>query len=284
MKIINPQVIKKHLTVILIVAAVLLLTGGVLAFQRISAQKQAEADAQPVEEVDLSFDAAGLYALLTPRNDGNALVLNLKRTASYDKISYELAYNDEEGVERGVMGDINTKDKKGEYEQEILFGTCSRNVCKYDKGVENGTLTLHIRKGREAYRMITQWHLQKPELASGVLTSGDSHFTYKIDSKSPDLSEVKFTIINDLSGAPKLPNEKTVTGKVYALNTVVAQNLAKGAVTIELSETPIEGSKIARYDEAQNKWIEYETEIADGKLTASLDGSGVVAVLSPKKS
>ncbi len=130
-------------------------------------------------EVDISFDPEGPYALLFPRRDGNALVLNLKRTASYDGISYELAYN-AEGIDRGVIGAIDTKGKKGEYEQEILFGTCSKNVCKYDTGVENGTLTLHIRKGDKAFRMITQWHLQKPDVALGDLTSGDSHFKLKV--------------------------------------------------------------------------------------------------------
>jgi hypothetical protein len=92
--------------------------------------------------------------VLTPRKDGNAMNVNIKRVASYDSISYELAYTSE-GIDRGVVGTINTADKKPEYDQEVLFGTCSKNVCKYDTGVENGTLVLHIKKGSEAYRMTT---------------------------------------------------------------------------------------------------------------------------------
>src|SRR3989344_5997324 len=167
------------ITAILIIVLIFIGVGGVLAFQGLTAKQSG-----PTEEIDLTFDAEGPFALLFPRRDGNALSLNLQRTGSYDSISYELAYTstpdekvvagskiseDGEGntsgsIDRGVMGTIDTKEKKGEYEQEILFGTCSKNVCKYDKGVENGTLTLHIKKGNKAFRMITQWHLQKPDV------------------------------------------------------------------------------------------------------------------------
>ena len=65
---------------------------------------------QVTEEVDITFDSEGPYALLIPRRDGNALILNLKRTSSYDKITYELAYNAEE-IDRGVMGEVKTDEK-----------------------------------------------------------------------------------------------------------------------------------------------------------------------------
>src|SRR3989338_11198368 len=230
-------------TVILIGIIILLLFGGWFAFQKFTAQNSG-----PVEEVDLTFDAEGPFSILSPRRDGNALVLNIKRTSSYDSISYDLAYtstpdeikvtgskisDDGEGssgesIDRGVSGTIDAKDKKGEYQQEILFGTCSKNVCKYDKGVENGTLTLHIKKGSKAYRMITQWHLQKPDVALGSLASGDGHLIYKIEGDRQSLSNIGFTIINDLTGVPKLPSGKVVLGKVYSLNVPDAKELSKG--------------------------------------------------------
>lgn len=271
------KILKKHTTLFLIALIMVFFVGGLFVYQKIFSRSQIE---QPVNEVDLNFDPEGPYALLFPRRDGNALVLNLKRTASYDKITYELAYN-AEGIDRGVMGEINTKEKKGEYEQEILFGTCSKNVCKYDKGVENGTLTLHILKDDQAYRMITQWHLQQPDLALGNLTSGDSHLSYKIGSKDSELSLVKYTIINELTGAPKLPTDKAVVGKVYAINTPIAKTLPKGVVTIELVEDPPPGSRIARYSERENRWVLMDTKVDGSKLTANVDGAGVVTVLSP---
>ncbi len=257
---------------------IVFLVGAYLGYNKIVNSEQP----QNLSEVDLLFDPEGPYALLYPRRDGNALVLNIKRTASYDAISYELAYTSE-GIDRGVIGEINTGEKKGEYEQEILFGTCSKNVCKYDTGVENGTLTLHIKKGKQSFRMITLWHLQKPDIALGKLISGDNHLLYQIDHSSPNLSLINYSIINDLSAAPKLPSDKTVIGKVYGVNAPVAKSMPGGQVTIELSDNPLTDAKISHFDESENKWIEYDTKIEGNKLSAKLNNAGIITVLSSKK-
>ncbi len=284
------------ITYILILALIILGTGGIVAFGKISSKP-----AGPVEEIDLAFDAEGPYALLYPRRDGNAMVLSLQRTSSYDFISYELAYTSnpdeismvgskitEDGeskgpgsIDRGVMGTIDTKEKKGEYEQEILFGTCSKNVCKYDKGVENGTLTLHIKKGNKAYRMSTQWHLQKPDVALGNLTSGDGHLIFKVDGDRQVLSNIGFTIINDLTGVPKLPSGKSVLGKVYALNSIIAKQLGSGSVSLELAENPPDGVKLYRFNGSE--WKELDTKLDGSKLSSKSSGAGIFAVLVPSK-
>lgn len=266
--------VTQKITLLLVFVIILLGVSGYIIYNKFINKSST----QVVQEVDLPFDPEGLYALLYPRRDGNAMVLNIKRTATYDAISYELAYSSE-GVDRGVMGIIDTKQKKGEYEQEILFGTCSKNVCKYDKDVENGTLTLHIKKGYQLFRMITLWHLQKPGVSLGVLTSGDGHFTYKIDPKAADLALVQYTIINDLSGAPKLPEKMGVVGKVYSLNASVAKIIPPAQVSIELADIPPKGSKIARFDEVKNDWIFYDTKIDGSKLSASIEVGGIFTVL-----
>lgn len=281
------------ITVVLVIALILMGAGGLIVFQRFTTKPSG-----PVEEIDLSFDPEGPYAQLFPRRDGNALVLNLKRTGSYDSISYELAYTSnpdetvvkgnkvsEDGdgksaggsIDRGVVGSIDTKEKKGEYEQEILFGTCSKNVCKYDKGVENGTLTLHIKKGDKAYKMVTQWHLQKPDVALGSLTSGDGHLVYKVDGDRATLANIGYSIINDLTGVPKLPAGKSVTGKVYSLNVPIAKELKSGQVSLELVEQPINEAKLFRFD--GSKWQELDTKIEDSKLSAKAEGAGIFVVL-----
>lgn len=291
--------VSAHKTIVLIVALILLGILGYSGFQKISSQQ-----AGPVIEVDLAFDGEGPYALLFPRRDGNAVVLNIKRTSSYDSISYDLAYisnaletaisgtkvlDEGEGessggsIDRGVSGTIETKEKKGEYEQEILFGTCSKNVCKYDKGVENGTLTLHIKKGKLAYRMITQWHLQKPDVALGVLTSGDGHFHYKIDADRTALSNVGFSIINDLTGVPKLPSGKVVTGKVYSLNAPIAKELPAGDVTLELAENPGSEAKIYKFNHNKSEWEALETKVNGSEFSGRASGAGIFAVLINKK-
>lgn len=291
------KIAESKINIILAAGLIIVVLLGYFTYQKFIANKQQEV---VVEETDLSFDPEGPYALLYPRRDGNALVLNLKRTASYDKISYELAYTSQPDnttsnskksdgeentagtIDRGVMGELNTKDKKGEYEQEILFGTCSKNVCKYDKGVENGTLTLHIKKGNRAYRIVTLWHLQKPYIVLGKLISGDGHLVYQTNP-SANLSLVDYSIINDLSGAPKLPSDKTILGKVYSVNAPVAKSMPEATVTLELSDIPVENAKIARFDDSSNKWIEVDTKIDGNKLIAKLNNAGIITVLSPKK-
>lgn len=285
-------------TVILIGILILLLIGGYFAFQKFSSQ-----NVDPLEEVDLTFDAEGPFAILSPRRDGNALILNIKRTSSYDSISYDLAYSstpeeikvtgskisdDGEGegaggsIDRGVSGTIDAQDKKGEYEQEILFGTCSKNVCKYDKGVENGTLTLHIKKGNKAYKMNTQWHLQKPDVALGNLTSGDGHLIYEVSADRQALSIVGFSIVNDLTGVPKLPSGKIASGKVYSLNVAQTKELPAGDVTLELADNPGSGAKIYRYNHNKSEWTELDTKVEGSKFSAKADGAGIFAVLISK--
>lgn len=287
-----------HKTTVILIGILILL--GVLGWLWV--QKFASKESGPVEEIDLVFDAEGPYAQLIPRRDGNALILNLKRTSTYDEITYELSYTslpdttiisgkkitDEEGsaegsIDRGVAGTIDTKDKKGEYEQEILFGTCSKNVCKYDQGVENGTLNLKIKKGKKIYKMITEWHLQKVDVALGVLTSGDQHFSYKLETDSETLVNIGFSIINDLTGVPKLPSSKVVLGKVYGLNVPLAKTLPSGDVSLEMAETPPDGAKLYRYDASGSKWEELETKIEGSKLSSKAAGAGIFAVLTSKK-
>lgn len=280
-------------TVILILALIgLVFVGGVFAQKMFSKP--------PIiveEEVDMPFDPEGPFALLVPRRDGNALILNIKRVSSYDNISYELAYQSD-GIDRGVQGTLNTKDRSSEYTQEILFGTCSKGDtfstlhCVFDKNVENGTLTLRIKGTPEktanktkllqkVYKMTTTWHLQKPDVALGKLNSGDGHFAYSLGRNitRQELGVVGFSIINDLSAVPKIPDGNTILGKVYALNVPTAKRLKEGDVLIELAEKPTDGAKIAQFIESENKWNILETNIDGSKLTAKASREGIFTVL-----
>lgn len=284
----------KSRTNIVLVAVLVVIIGG-LSFAGFKFLNKPKPEL-PIQEVDLPFDPEGPYAILAPRSDGNAAALSITRVASYDFISYELAYQSE-GIDRGVQGSLDAKGKKSEYSQEILFGTCSQGYttgaahCVFDKNVENGSLTLKIKKPLEkdakfvtVYKMITTWHLQKPDVALGVITSGDSHFTYKTSAKREELALVGWSIVNDLSGAPKLPEGKKFLGKVYAFNLPTAKEFPKGEVVIELADKPTQDAKIARYIEAKNEWEMLDTKVKDSKLTAQVGGAGIFAVLvnSPK--
>lgn len=252
-----------------------------MAFQKFTTKPEG-----PIEEIDLSFDPEGSYALLYPRRDGNALVLDIARVASYSEFAYQLSYTDGEGIERGA-GFLDTWIKlpegKGNYEQELIFGSCSRNVCKYDEGVENGTLILRLKKGQKVYRATALWHLQKPDVALGVLTSGDGHLVYKLDAEREQLSNISFSITADLTGVPKLPSGKEVLGKVYSLNVPVAKELPGGLVSLELADNPPDEAKLYEYIQSKNEWQELATETLGSKLSAKAEGAGIFVVLVPKK-
>jgi hypothetical protein len=259
----------------------------------------------PLEEIELSFDANGPYALLEPRRDGNAIILNIKRVAGVEKISYELAYQsslsvEEQGqadeltsVERGVQGEINGVDSsKSEYSQEILFGTCSKGDtfstlhCVFDKGVEFGTLTLRIyekptreSKTQKVYKFVTPWRMQKPDVALGKIFSADNHFGFSTTASRQDLSNVGYTIVHDLSGAPKLDGNLSFVGKVYALNVPTAKKFPSGSVTIEMAEDVAAGASIARYSVEKNNWELLNSQISKSTIKAEASEAGLFGVV-----
>lgn len=279
-----PTIFKSRTNLILIGVLILIIISSFLGFKKFFIRPTSTA---VLDEVDLPFDPEGPYALLYPRRDGNALVLNIKRVSSYDAISYDLAYQSQ-GIDRGVHGDIKklgSTEGKAEYSQEILFGTCSQGFtsggahCVFDKDVENGTLTLHIQKDQKAYRMITTWHLQLPDVALGNLTSGDGHFNYKTEASKDELNLVGYSIINDLSGVPKLPSGKVVSGKVYALEVPQAKTLPKGQVSLELADKT--NGSLYEYEDSKNDWVPLVTKTGSSSATlvANGDGTGIFAVL-----
>lgn len=297
MESLKEKILANKLTVGLITAIVILAIGGFSIFKALTSPKTSD---QPLQEVELNFDAEGPYALLQPRRDGNALILNIKRVSSYDDISYELSYSSkidnqgavsEEGeesagaIDRGVQGTLDTKAKKNEYSQEILFGTCSKGDtisplhCVFDKGVENGTLILRIRKGNLVHKMTTTWHLQQPDVALGKISSGDGNFTYTTTESRENLNLVGYTIVNDLTGVPKIPEGKQVFGKVYALNVPPSRTMVKGGVAIELAENPPANAKIARFDESKNDWEMLDTKVDGGMVSATSPSGGIFAVI-----
>lgn len=251
---------------------------------------------RPTAEVDLSFDPEGLYALLYPRRDGNAINLRISRAAGYDTIHYELAYQSTnefgEQMDRGVTGDIDTKNKHSDYDEEILFGTCSRGNtwdplhCVFDRNVENGTLTLMIQRGSTLYKMITAWHMQRPDIALGRISSADNHFTYQVKATTASEDEMRqrlaltgFVMVNDLSGVPKLPSGKRVLGKVYALNAPLGKDFLPGTVSLELAENPPPDASLGYFKVDGDAWQLLDSKISGSTVTAEASSSGIFAVL-----
>lgn len=288
---------------LLLILVVLIIGGGVLFANLIKPTKVV----LPIQEVDMSFDPNGPYAILEPRRDGNAIILNIKRVSGYQKIAYELAYqsnlnSDEQAdggngsVERGVQGEIQDVDgSKSEYSQEILFGTCSKGDtfstlhCVFDTGVEFGTLTLRIyenpakdAKVQKVYKFVIPWRLQKPDVALGKIFSADNHFGYITTASRGDLANIGYTIVQDLSGAPKLDDQEAFLGKVYALNVPTAKQFPSGTVTMELADSIPDGATIAEYSSSNGKWENLKSTISKSTIQAVASDAGFFAIVKTK--
>ena len=198
------------------------------------------------------------FVSLTPRADGKEFTLEIERIRNAETIEYELVYLSK-GFSRGVIGSIDL-DGETSVSRKLLLGTCSRGVCKYDEGVENGTLTLRFRESEGVRKFMAGFHLQQ---GGEELTSIDGNF--KLEGQfSPDL----FYLIMSTIGLPQAI-EGRVVGQPYGVFTSGSKKIKKSTVTLSLPGAKDE-AKI--YFWSGKKW----TPVAD-----SVDALGVfVAVAS----
>ncbi len=73
--------------------------------------------------------------IVTPRlrRDRKALIVNLSNLGAVSSLSYELTYMAGD-VSQGVAGTITPKGELSA-QRELLFGTCSKNVCRYHTNI-----------------------------------------------------------------------------------------------------------------------------------------------------
>lgn len=80
----------------------------------------------------------GVYPKL--RADRRALVINFSNLQNARNVSYMLVYQTST-QEEGAMGAINLTGSSSA-SQELLFGTCSKNICRYHTGINNTRLEI----------------------------------------------------------------------------------------------------------------------------------------------
>lgn len=67
------------------------------------------------------------------RSDRRALIVNFSNLGVVSSFSYELIYTSS-SIPQGVAGTITPRGEEST-QRELLFGTCSRNVCRYHTGI-----------------------------------------------------------------------------------------------------------------------------------------------------
>lgn len=97
------------------------------------------------EQVELPPVDSSVKVDLVARDDKKAVVLKISSIPKgTESIEYELSYDTSAGLPKGALGTIRLKDGEVSVEREILLGTCSRNICKYDEGVTKISLILRF--------------------------------------------------------------------------------------------------------------------------------------------
>lgn len=70
------------------------------------------------------------------RGDRLAIIVNFSNLSVASSVSYTLSYNSR-GTTQGAAGTLNPSTSTDPTSRELLFGTCSHGVCRYDSGITN---------------------------------------------------------------------------------------------------------------------------------------------------
>lgn len=119
--------------------AVVYLLYSFLSFPRIAEAKllpQAKATVQKSASAAKNVKAtAGIGIFPKLRADRRALIVNFSNLQNAKAVSYFLTYKTNI-QEEGAMGGLNLNGNSSQT-SELLFGTCSKNVCRYHSGIKN---------------------------------------------------------------------------------------------------------------------------------------------------
>ncbi len=251
---------KKYLPIIIGGIVLLLILGGVFWFLR--GRKPAEPEEIPEQLAPEWTLEERPYVSLTPREDGHEFKLRIGGVKDTEFIDYELVYF-ANNISRGVTGTIELEGKTM-VERDLLLGSCSRNVCKYDEDVSEGTLSLRFQTPDGKVRKYElAFHLQTGDEASVGLTSGDGNFSFQ--GKLPS-SEYYLTHLT--TGLPGSIKEDLVAGP-YGIFTS-ASNKVEGKVSFKLEEEK-EGVEILGWNSTKKSWQEYQGTIKDKTLSVEVD-------------
>lgn len=134
---------------------VLLVVSGYLVF---GGKSKTETDETSQDQSIQTISAEELGLTITPSSDKKKVKFGIEHPQGIKSIEYSLTYEAdstsqeiEEGgeprVQRGITGETEIKTDSKPYESEFLdLGSCSKNVCRYDTGVNSVELTLKIVK------------------------------------------------------------------------------------------------------------------------------------------
>jgi len=202
------------------------------------------------------------YITLTPREDGREFKMRIEGVKDTKLIDYELVYFSNE-ISRGVTGSIDLGGATM-IEKDLLLGSCSKNVCKYDENVTEGTLSLRFQNSEGKVRKYElAFHLQKGEDGPVGLTSGDGNFSFQGKLPNNEYYLTLFTV-----GLPGQAQGKLVAGP-YGIFTRASQKVT-GKINLKPSEST-EKVKVLGWDPTSKTWKESQEGLKTSEKVISVE-------------
>lgn len=265
---------------ILIIIMVVILVGGGIFFLSRSNEKPQPEESQiiptPEEEGKvLEFSMNNPLVLMYPRSDGRAVSVEISKLEGISTVSYEMIYQTKTQQEGTLGTPITIKPGETSIKRELLFGTCSKNVCRYHEGVENGSISIRFSKtGKPSDEWRADFKLETTA-AGKKLASMDDNFYLEMSGAPKSL----YVITAPVSSLPSLIEGKTVIGQPYGVFPASPLKMKNMTVSIKVKDPDL-SMKIYGWNDDKLEWINYDGEVNIEKqlITAKVDRLTIFAV------
>lgn len=112
-------------------------------FQTVEAKvlPQAKTGGKTITTASRNIKTSGIGVSPKMRKDRRALIINFSNLQNASAVSYLLTYKTN-GQDEGAMGGLNLNGSTNQA-SELLFGTCSKNVCRYHTNIKGAKLEVN---------------------------------------------------------------------------------------------------------------------------------------------
>jgi len=270
---------KRKKLVFLIVILVLISVLGIFFALRISRSSKPVQPKVVEPKKEAPEITARPFFLLTPRSDGKAVIIKVTKIPKDAKIDYEITYLTD-GVTQGIIGQVVPAQGENFYEREHIFGTCSKNVCKYDRNVEFGEWKANIQTSENIYETGSNFHLQKIDSVGGRIELANK---FTIDVTKGGFKKSTWTISYENNSLPSaLPTGLRLQAGPFSVGSSNSLNL-QSKLVIALSQIPLNTNiKILYWDPIKNVWADLGGDVnqEEKTITSKIDSLGTFVVVS----
>ena len=142
------DLLRKNKLIVGLVLFVVLILGSFLIYNYVRSQNSPSGLFEEEKQVK-QIDSSEIGLELSLRSDKKAVIIKATKIGGIKSFEYELTYDaevTEDGetvvVPRGAVGELTIRG--GVAQAEVDLGTCSANVCKYDKVVSNIKVVIKV--------------------------------------------------------------------------------------------------------------------------------------------